>query len=106
MELPQVEAHEHEWDLIAKTFIEPKPMTTIAGDSEATKLALTGKTTYLFQCSKCSQFLKQECEGLETTSLDRLLDKVDIHGPEYILKNGKTYVILKQPEQPGNLPVR
>ncbi len=100
--------HTHQWDLIAKTFVEPKPLT-ITGDvkNELNRLAMTGMTTYLFQCSICSDFKKEECAGMEESSLDRLMDKVDIGGPEYILRDGKTYILLKQPPQDAqNLPLR
>lgn len=99
------EAHVHQWDLVAKTFIEPKPIT-VQGSQEISKLLFTGQTTYLFQCSLCSEFRKEVCEGLETTALDRLLDKVDLTGPEYIVRDKGTYVLMKYQTEQAQLPVR
>ena len=106
-EVPQKPDHKHEWDLVAKTFVEPQPAITIVDNPEITKLAFTGMTTYLFQCSKCDEFRKQEVTGVESTALENLLAKVEIGGPEYILKDGKTFILMKQPENPPqNIPVR
>lgn len=96
--------HKHDWELLAKTFIEPKPIN-IPGSLELTQLSMTGMTTFLFQCTDCKEFKKEEVQGLETTTLDNMIDKVDISGPEYILKDGKTYILMRYVKQ-ENLPVR
>lgn len=98
----------HTWELIAKTMVEPKNVTSLS-DSSLTKLALTGMTTFIFQCTKCSEFKKEEMVGLEESPLDRLMDKVDVGGPEYILREGKTYILMRRPDSPQTgvtLPVR
>ena len=101
-------AHVHEWDLVAKTFVEPKPHVSIANNDQLTKLSLTGVTTLLFQCSSCSAFRKEELPGLEQTALDRLLDKVDVGGPEFVVRDATTYVLMKHPDSnhPQGLPIR
>lgn len=92
-----------QWELISRTFIDPKPIT-VSGDDRLNKIALCGMTTYLFHDKTHNIFKTVETFGLEQTSLDRLLDKVDVGGPEYILRDGKTYILLKQEKQ--ELPVR
>ena len=47
--------HTHNWELIAKTFVEPKPIS-IANSLELTQLSMTGMTTFLFQCLECKEF--------------------------------------------------
>lgn len=94
-----------EWELIARTFTEPKNVTN-ASEPSLTKIALCGMTTYVFMDKKHNVFKTLEVFGLEQSSLDRLLDKVDIGGPEYILRDGKTYVLLKQPENQQNIPLK
>lgn len=98
-------SHKHEWELVAKTFVEPKPFTSTS-DANLSRLALTGMTTYLFQCVGCPQFQKNECEGVEETTLGHLFEKVDISGPEYISHDGKIYVLIRKPDAPQTISVR
>lgn len=88
----------HDWQPLIKTIIEPK--NTIFEDDVLARLAFTGATTYVFQCAVCKAVRKETCEGVETTTLERLLDKVDIGGPEYLGREGKTYIIMRKPDQP------
>lgn len=105
-ESPPSHDHIHEWELVAKTFVEPKPFTSI-DNTALSRLALTGMTTYLFQCTKCAAFQKNECEGVEETSLSHLFEKVDISGPEYISHEGKIYILMRRPDDhPPGIPVR
>jgi len=97
--------HKHNWELIAKTFVEPKPIS-VQGALDLTRLSMTGMTTFIFQCTECDEFKTQMTEGIETTTLDRLIDKVDISGPEYIMRDGKTYILMKYQKVQENLPIR
>jgi len=96
--------HKHDWELLAKTFVEPKPIN-FPNNLELTQLSMTGMTTFLFQCTECKEFKKEEVQGLETTTLDNLIDKVNVSGPEYVLKDGQTYILMRYTKQ-ENLPVR
>lgn len=89
---------DHDWQPLIKTIIEPKNVNF--DDPALTRLAFTGATTYVFQCAICKSVRKEMCEGVETTALERLLDKVDLSGPEYLIKEGKTYIIMRKPDQP------
>jgi hypothetical protein len=98
--------HVHDWELVAKTFVEPKSIN-IPESLELTQLCLTGMTTYLFQCTECKEFKKEEVSGVETTTLDKIIEKIDISGPEYIIKDGKTYIMMRyQNNQNQNIPIR
>jgi hypothetical protein len=101
---PQAPPHTHDWELVAKTFVEPRNMN-ITGDAHLTQIALTGITTFLFQCVECKEFRKEECPGLETTTLDKIIEKVDISGPEYIVRGNSTYILMRRPDNQA-LPVR
>lgn len=101
--------HTHVWELIARTFVEPKYNFSVANNDALTKLALSGATTLLFQCNICSEFRKEELPGLEQTSLDRILDRVETSGPEYITRNNTVYVLMKHPDsnsQQQGVPLR
>ena len=102
VELP----HNHEWELVGKTFCEPKTNVTFQNDADLNKLALVGKTNYIFQCKTCPEFKKVEADGLEATALDGLLDKVDAHGPEFVVRGDSTYVIAKQQQPLTQIPLR
>jgi len=102
---PSPTDHIHEWELVAKTFVEPKPIN-IPESVELTQLCLTGMTTYLFQCTECHEFRKEEVSGVETTTLDKLIEKIDISGPEYVMKDGKTYILMPYKKQEQTIPLR
>lgn len=106
-EKQEVVPHSHSWQLLAKTYVEPKSIT-VQGHEDINRVLFTGQTTYLFQCSECSEFKKEVMEGLEDTALDRLLDKVELTGPEYIRRGTNVFVLLKNQEasQGQNLPLR
>lgn len=105
-QLPIEPPHNHEWELVGKTFCEPKFNVTFQNDAELNKLALVGRTNYIFQCKGCSEFKKVEADGLEATALDGLLDKVDAHGPEFVIRGNSTYVIAKQQQPQVQIPIR
>ena len=104
--LPVESSHIHEWELVGKTFCEPKTNVTFQNDADLNKLALVGKTNYIFQCKTCPEFKKVEADGLEATALDGLLDKVDAHGPEFVVRGDSTYVIAKQQQPLTQIPLR
>jgi len=95
----------HDWAMVAKTFVEPKPIA-FPNSIELTELSMTGMTTILFQCTECKVFKQEHLKGIETTTLDNLMVKVDISGPEYILKDGKTYILMRYVKPQENLQVR
>ena len=97
--------HVHEWEIVAKTFVEPKPIN-IPESMELTQLCLTGMTTYLFQCAECHDFRKEEVSGIETTTLDKLIEKVQISGPEYVMKDGKTFIVMQYQKPEQTIPIR
>ena len=91
------------WKLAATTIVNPRPMN-VPNDPAVTRLSFTGKTTYLFVCEETGEFKKEEVEGVEPTDLDMLIEKVENSGPEYIVREKGTYIMMKKPQDV--LPVR
>jgi hypothetical protein len=91
------------WKLAVTTVVNPHPMH-VDGDPSVTRLSFTGKTTYLFMCEETGEFRKEEVEGVEPTDVDTLIAKVDASGPEYIVRQTGTYILMKKPQDV--LPVR
>jgi len=102
-EIPQQELGPKHWTLIAKTVVQPKPLM-VPDNPEVTRLSVTGKTTYLFQCEETGDFRKEEIEGIEPTDLDLIIQKVESSGPEYIVRDTGTYILMKKPA--AALPVK
>ena len=99
---PIYEGAKH-WKLAATTVVNPHPMN-VPNDPAVTRLSFTGKTTYLFVCEETGEFRKEEVEGVEPTDLDMLVEKVENSGPEYIVRQTGTYIMMKKPQDV--LPVR
>ncbi len=91
------------WKLLVMTTVLPHPMQ-VPDDPITTRLSLTGKTTYLFVCEETGEFRKEEVEGVEPTDLDTLIAKVDASGPEYVLRESGTYILMKKPQD--GIPLR
>jgi len=91
------------WKLAVTTVVNPHPMH-VDGDPAVTRLSFTGKTTYLFVCEETGEFKKEEVEGVEPTDVDILISRVDASGPEYIVRQTGTYILMKKPQDV--LPVR
>lgn len=98
----QHDAPKH-WNLAVTTVVMPRPMN-VPDDPAVTRLSFTGKTTYLFVCQETGEFRKEEVEGVEPTDLDMLIAKVDASGPEYVVRQSGTYILMKKPQDV--LPVR
>jgi len=91
------------WKLAVTTVVNPHPMH-VDGDPAVTRLSFTGKTTYLFVCEETGEFKREEVEGVEPTDVDILISRVDASGPEYIVRQTGTYILMKKPQDV--LPVR
>lgn len=108
--------HHHTWVLITRTISEPKNIPTTFASSipqEFWDKLVFGMTTYLWECQGCGTIRREECRGLETASLDEILDRVDSYGNQQIVRENKVYVVLPykqnpvaQPVMPSKIPIR
>jgi hypothetical protein len=90
---------EYDWELISRAYSAPrKDIAAIAnlGLTDDAKLkALTGVTTYLWQCKNTGKLRKEEMLGCDKDELEELVEKVDKGGMQYIRMNGNVYAIAK-----------
>ena len=102
--------HIHQWEIVMKTYAPPHTNININSPSpELLQKTLFGITTLLFKCVLCPALKQEEVLGTDEQPLDQLLEKVEIIGPQYIQKEGVTFVVAKyQPpiQQSANLPLR
>ncbi len=102
--------HDHQYDLVLKTYAPPKPEYLKEGLSESiVEKLLFGITMLLWRCVICNNSKKEEIIGTDENQLEETLNKVLKFGPQYIQKEGTTFVIGKwQPPTPStnNLPLR
>lgn len=71
-------------------------------------MLLMGLTTYAFECVICHMSKQESLLGSENMQLDDTLDKASEYGPQYVQRNGATFVIQRYqtPTQPVGLPIR
>jgi len=91
---------EHDWELISRSYSQPrKDAAALAGLNLAPDVlqkALSGVTTYLWQCKNTGELRKEEILGSDKDELEELVEKVDRgNGIEYIRVNGKVYAITQ-----------
>ena len=106
--------HTHEWEIVAKTYASPIKDSSVANIQTATAANLSekilfGVTILLWQCLVCKIFRKEEMLGSDTDTLQDLIDKAEMYGPQFIQKGNQTYVISQYSpvaSQTGNIPVR
>lgn len=104
--------HEHQWDLILKNYAAPKPefLNLENLDRETSEKILFGVTILLWKCVLCEQTRKEEVIGTDENQLDEMLGKVILYGPQYVQKDGVTFVLAKwqpaAPTTPNVLPLR
>lgn len=106
-------SHKHQWVLITRTISEPKNIN--AGGlvaqlpQEFADKLVFGLTTYVWECEECGELRKQECLGTEETSLDEILNRVDMYGSQQVTKDNKNYVVVPQAKvatQLGQVPIQ
>lgn len=91
--------HDHNWELVSKTYAPPRkeiglgdfPLT----DRSVIEKVILGVTTLLFKCTACAGFTKDELLGSDVDTLEELMDKADLYGPQYVLQEDKTFVIMR-----------
>ena len=90
---------QHDWEMISRSYSPPrKDLSAIAGlnlTEDAKLKAVTGVTTYLWQCKNTGELRKEEMLGCDKDELEELADKVDKGGMQYIRMNGNVYAIAK-----------
>ncbi len=100
---------ENDWGLISSTYSPPRrdaaALATLSLDSDTLQKALTGVTTYLWQCKNTGEFKSQELLGSDKDEMQDLIDKVDRGGIHYIRMNNKVYAITEWVPPKDNLPV-
>ncbi len=105
--------HMHTWSLVARTYAPPVSIQLDVAnlqinDSPAFERMVHGVTTLLWECEKCPATRKEEMLGSDEETLDELVKKVRLTGPQYIERNGETFVFNKwvQASVPGTIPIR
>lgn len=109
LKMDDTPSHEHQWDLILKTYAPPKPEFVSENlDSATTEKLLFGVTVLLWKCVLCSETKKEEVIGTDENQLNEILGKVLNYGPQYVQEDGVTFVIAKwQPTtSAAGLPIR
>jgi len=102
---------EHDWELISRTYASPRKdaaaLASLNLDTTVLQKALTGVTTYLWQCKNTGDIRKEELLGTDKDELQELVEKVDRgNGIEYIRFNESVYAITKWvPPKSGQPPV-
>ncbi len=91
---------EHDWEMISSTYSPPRrDITSIASlnlKEDVLQKALTGVTTYLWQCQRTGELRSEELLGSDKDELSELADKVErTGGIVYVRINGETYAIAK-----------
>ena len=104
------EDHKHDWDLFSKTYgkaLEDIDVGQAGLPQALVEKMLFGVTTLLWKCVLCSETKKEEVLGTDESQLDDLFVKATNFGPQYIQKDGLTFVISKwQPATGQNIPLR
>lgn len=100
---------EHDWELISRTYSAPRrDVAAIASlnlDPTVLQKALTGVTTYLWQCKNTGEIRTEELLGSDKDELEELVNKVDLSGMQYIRMNDNVYAIAKWvPPKDGSEP--
>ena len=104
---PKEEAHQHEWQPISKTYAAPRRALIEGLEGEVLEHALFGVTTILWECVICKQLRKAYSLGSDKSELDELLDKTETYGPQYIQRDGVTYVLSRyQVQQQPMVPLK
>jgi len=92
--------HQHNWQLVSKTISEPRnlPPTLPSNLSKAfLDKAIFGFTTYIWECESCGETKIQECLGIEITTLEDVLNRVDAYGSQPITRGEREYVVILKP---------
>jgi len=106
--------HQHNWQLVSKTISEPRNLPSPFPPNLSKAFldkAIFGFTTYIWECEGCGEIKIKECLGVEITTLEDVLDRVDIYGNQPIVKGEKEYVVILKPSnsQPNvlnKIPIR
>jgi len=101
--------HMHDWVLSNKTYAAPVGISIQDLDTKTIERLSMGVTTMLWECSKCAETKKEEMLGSDEDTMLELISKVKRTGPQYIERDGETYVFNKwsPPSMPSNvLPIR
>jgi len=88
-------SHDHEWKLTSRTYAPPRRDSITELPESVIELAMFGLTTYLWECVICKETKQEKMLGSDTPQLDELLDKTEIYGPQYVQREGKTYIITR-----------
>ncbi len=100
--------HTCQMEVVMKNYITPiKGIVSTYTDAIPQK-ALFGATVLLWKCVVCSKTRQEEVLGTDENQLDNLLEKAEQYGPQYIQKEGVTFVVAKYQSQVSqvSVPVR
>lgn len=90
---------EHDWELISRTYSPPRKdaaaLSQLGLKDDVLQKALSGVTTYLWQCKNTGELRTEELLGSDKDELEELVEKVDRGGMQYIRMNGNVYAIAK-----------
>lgn len=106
--------HHHNWQLVSKTTSEPRNLPSPFPPNLAKAFldkVIFGFTTYIWECEECGETKVQECLGIEVTTLEDVLNRVDAYGSQPITRGEREYVVILKPQtnQPvgvSKIPIR
>lgn len=104
--------HQHVWKVIGKTYAPPTSLNLNIANSnvpaEVIERAMFGLTTLLWECT-CGKTKREELLGSDEDLLEAVINKADKIGPQFVERNGKSYIISEwkpQTQNPNMVPVR
>lgn len=111
MGFPEVPKHQHIWTIVGKTYAPPTNLNLSTNTNmPATVLekAMFGVTTLLWDCP-CGDTKREELLGSDEDLLEALINKADKIGPQFIDRNGKSFIISEwkpQQQNPSMIPIK
>lgn len=111
--MPPLPDHMHQWEMAMKTYAPAQKSLAQealkAGSVDLVQKMIFGLTVLLWKCVVCSESKQEEIIGSDENQLDEVFNKVDLYGPQYIQKEGVTFIIAKWQPTPAStsvLPLR
>ena len=108
IEEPQKESHQHDFELIIKTYASPQHTVldkNLSLNEKTLEKAICGITTLLWKCKICDETKKEEILGSDENQLEELIEKVRQFGSQTFKIGEETFLMGKVPPQ-NTIPVR
>lgn len=106
----EIPGHQHVWKVIGKTYAPPTNLNLSSNQMSERSIerAMFGLTTLLWECT-CGETKREELLGSDEDLLESVINKADKIGPQFVERNGKSYIISEwkpQIKNPETIPVR